>query len=435
MKMKKILTMFLAAAMVFSLSACAKDSGDKAAGSTDANSTVKETEQAGDTLSVLIWDTFQQPGIQKLLDGFTEKTGIKAAVQVVRWDEYWTLLEAGAQGGTLPDVFWMHSNEAQRYMSNDMLLDITDKIEKSEQIDLANYPQDIVELYTYNNTNYAMPKDVDTIALWYNKTMFDEAGMDYPDDTWTWEDFREAAKKLTKDDGSQYGTAIRTDSNQEGYYNAIYAYGGNVINEDKTTSGYDLPETIKGLELIEGIIKDGSMPSLETMSENTVDVLFTSGKAAMVINGSWMLANYKENEYTAQNADIAVLPMGPDGNRVSIYNGLGWAGSANGAKTDQAWQLMEYLGSKEAQIQQAELGVTMSAYKGTSEAWAGSADFNLNAYLEMMDNMVIRPYSRNTIAWENNTNEKLKDAWTGNKSMADVCKELAADMNTYLSEE
>ena len=74
-------------------------------------------------------------------------------------------------------------------------------------------------------------------------------------------------------------------------------------------------------------------------------------------------------------------------------------------------------GSKEAQLKQAELGVTMSAYKGTSDAWANSADFNLKAYLNMMDDMVIRPYSKTTVAWENKANEILKEVYAGNKTM------------------
>ena len=96
------------------------------------------------------------------------------------------MLEAGAQGGSLPDVFWMHSNESQRYMSNDMLLDLTDKIKDSDLIDPENYPEDIWGLYTYDDKYYAVPKDIDTIALWYNKTLFDEAGLDYPTADWTW---------------------------------------------------------------------------------------------------------------------------------------------------------------------------------------------------------------------------------------------------------
>lgn len=388
------------------------------------------------TLSVSIWDSNQEAGLKEIMDDFTAKTGIKTKISVVKWDEYWTMLEAGAQGGSLPDVFWMHSNESERYMSNDMLLDLTDKIADSDAIDPENYPDDIWGLYTYDEKYYAVPKDVDTIALWYNKTLFDEAGLDYPTADWTWDDVTEAAKKLTKDDGSQYGLGMRNDNNQAGYYNLIYDNGGTVISDDKTKSGWDDEKTIAAMQTLEGWIKDGVIPSLETMSENNEDVLFEAGKIAMTCQGSWMLAAFKENEYTAANCDCVELPKNAEtGRRSSIYNGLGWAAAANTEHPDEAWQLIEYLGSEEAQKKQAELGVTMSAYKGTSDAWANSADFNLQAYLNMMDDMVIRPYSKSTVTWENEDNEILKSVYTGDLTMEEACKQMADQMNEKLAEE
>lgn len=435
MKFKKVMALALASTMVFSVAACggSKDDG----GSSDAGDSKKEEKsEGGDTLSISIWDTNQEPGINEILADFTEETGIKTKLTVVKWDEYWTMLEAGAQGGSLPDVFWMHSNESQRYMSNDMLLDLTDKIADSDLIDPANYPEDIWGLYTYDEKYYAVPKDVDTIALWYNKAMFEEAGLDYPTADWTWDDLIEAAKKLTKEDGSQYGLAVRNDNNQAGYYNMIYDNGGYIINDDKTKSGWDDPKTIEAMEVLEGWIKDGVMPPIETMSENGEDVLFQSGKVAMVLQGSWMVAAYRDNEYTAENCDVVELPKNAaTGRRASVYNGLGWAASANGKNTENAWKLIEYLGSEKAQKKQAELGVTMSAYKGTSDAWANSADFNLQAYLNMMEDMEIRPYSKSTVTWENEDNEILKSVYMGEKSMADACKEMADQMNEKLAEE
>lgn len=434
MKFKKVMALVLASAMVFSMAACGGDSGSS--GETKKEDSGDSGESDGGELSVSIWDTNQEPGLKEILADFTEETGIKTKLTVVKWDEYWTMLEAGAQGGSLPDVFWMHSNESERYMSNDMLLDLTDKIAESDKIDPENYPEDIWGLYTYDDKYYAVPKDVDTIALWYNKTMFDEAGLAYPTADWTWDDVSEAAKKLTKDDGSQYGLAVRNDNNQAGYYNLVYDNGGYIINEDKTKSGWDDPKTIEAMKTLEGWIKDGVMPSIETMSENGEDVLFQSGKVAMVLQGSWMVAAYRDNEYTAANCDLVELPKNAEtGRRASVYNGLGWAAAANGEHTEEAWKLLEYLGSEEAQEKQAELGVTMSAYKGTSDAWAKSADFNLQAYLNMMDDMEIRPYSKTTVTWENEDNEILKSVYTGEKTMEEACKEMADQMNEKLAEE
>ena len=218
MKLRKVLALVMAGMMTCSLAACgggsdaSSDNTEKteSTDSEDAGSDAKEETSGSDvTLSVAIWDNNQAPGLQEIIDDFTAKTGIQTKLSVVKWDEYWTMLEAGAQGGSLPDVFWMHSNESQRYMSNDMLLDLTDKIAASDVIDPANYPDDIWGLYTYEDKYYAVPKDIDTIALWYNKTMFDEAGLEYPTADWTWDDVTEAARKLTKDDGSQYGIAVK----------------------------------------------------------------------------------------------------------------------------------------------------------------------------------------------------------------------------------
>ncbi len=431
--MKKRLTALAMAFAVTALAGCGTSStngsGTAAGGDGKSSST--------DRITVAIWDNNQKPGIQTLVDDWSAQSGIKADVQVINWNEYWLLLESGASGGSLPDVFWMHSNNAQKYMENDLLLDLTDKISASDKIDMSHYYSDIADLYTSNGKLYAMPKDIDTIALWYNKTMFDEAGLAYPDDTWTWETVYENAKKLTKADGSQYGYALNCTNNQDSYYNAIYSYGGNVISEDKKTSGYDDPKTIEAMQVFEKMLREGICPDLQILSENGSDVLLQSGKVAMITHGSWMVPAFRDNEYTAANCDIAPLPMAPDGRRVSMYNGLGWAAAADGKNTEAAWSLIEYLGSKEAQEKQAQLGVTMSAYKGVSEAWKDAVPgFNLQAYLDRLDGeLVFRPYSRNTIVWEEMANQEFKAVWTGESTMEDTCKKIAQSMNEILAEE
>lgn len=191
------------------------------------------------------------------------------------------------------------------------------------------------------------------------------------------------------------------------------------------------------MQYVEQLIKDGSMPSSQTLSENGPDVLLRSGQLAMAFQGSWMISSFKDDDYAKENLDVAIMPKDAEsGRRCSVYNGLGWAASANGKNTDNAWKLIEYLGTEAAQKKQAELGVTMSAYEGTSEDWVKSApEFNLQAYLDVRDDMVIRPYSRSTVIWENKTNELLKEVWAGNADMAETCKKIAEEMNASLAEE
>ena len=448
---KKVIAILLSAVTAISMIGCGAQAAAPAAEAAPATEEAAPAEEVAPAaeeeptsigssvegeLSITIWDEGQRPGLQQIVDDWSAQSGVKATIQVVDWNNYWTLLEAGATGGELPDVFWMHSNVAQKYMENDMLLDLTDKIAASDKIDMNNYYEGIVKLYQSNGKQYAVPKDIDTIALWYNKTIFDEMGVPYPDDTWTWDDFKANAKKLTND--QHWGYAIAPGNNQEGYYNTIYSMGGYVISDDKKKSGMDDPNSIKAVQLFTDMIAEGSCPDLATVSETAPNELLCAGKTAMSINGSWMLAGFRDNEYAAANCDVAVLPYtkSPD-DRVSIYNGLGWAAAANGKNTDAAWSLIEYLGSKEAQLKQAELGVTMSAYKGTSDAWVNSVKcFDLNGHMKMLDaKLVFRPYSRDTTVWEDMMIEKLQEAWTDASKTEAVCKDIAEAMNADLAEE
>ena len=146
MKAKKLTSLLLSSVMAMSMVACGGAADSTSTGET-ADSTATETEAMKGSvegeLTVSIWDENQRKGLQEIIDEWSAQSGVKATIQVVGWDDYWTLLEAGASGGELPDVFWMHSNQAQKYMENDMLMDLTDKIEASDKIDMGNYYEGI----------------------------------------------------------------------------------------------------------------------------------------------------------------------------------------------------------------------------------------------------------------------------------------------------
>lgn len=107
MKKNRVLSTILAAALCTSLAACGGSTGGNSENADNSNTS---GNSKSNTLSVSIWDNNQLAGLKSIMDDFTKETGIAVEIQVVPWDQYWTLLEAGAQGGTLPDVFWMHSN-------------------------------------------------------------------------------------------------------------------------------------------------------------------------------------------------------------------------------------------------------------------------------------------------------------------------------------
>ncbi len=409
MKMKKVMALALAGVMALSLAACGGGSGSGASSSTDSGSADSGSASSG-SLIINIWDANQQAGIQEICNDWTAQGNPEVKVEVVDWDNYWTLLESCASGGNLPDVFWMHSDYAQIYMENDILLDLTDYIAK-DGVDMSIYYPDIAAIYTRGDGKiFALPKDHDTIALLYNKALFDQAGVAYPTDEWTYQDMYEAAKAITEatpDD--TYGVALNTSNDQDGWYNYIYAYGGNVVNTEKTDTGIDSPESKAAMEMVRLMLTVGTPQAV--VAESGTDSLFQSGKVAMITQGSWMINAF----YTAENskdyawAEIPYFDRNGDGTcqkeeRWTCYNGLGWAAAANTANPDAAASLIEYLCSKDAQIKQAQLGVTMAGIPGISDDFANAFEgMDVSAFTKVEEDgtLYARPGTRNSGVWKN----------------------------------
>lgn len=427
---KKIVSLILASMMaVTGLAGC----GSSNSSATGGQDTAKGSSGGDVHITYGIWDSNQEKGLRKMADEFEGKNpGIKIDIQVTGWSDYWTMLEAAATGGSLPDTFWMHSNEIYRYASNGMLMDLTDKINKSDDVKLSNYPEGLVKIYNLNNKQYAIPKDYDTIGLWYNKTMFDKAGISYPDETWNWDKLYEAAKKLTTGDGKQYGF-LAPLHNQEGYYNFVYQNGGTIITDDKV-SGYDNPKTIEAMKYYVRFVSEGLSPKI--FDDAARAETLQNGLCAMGFLGSWNLSGFAANDYMTKNFNVTVLPSANDGKRASIFNGLGNAISANTKHPEEAWKWVQYLSSKDGQTKQAELGVAISAYNGTADAWINSnKTFNIKCFVDMVKYAQIRPYSNTTAKWEDKAYEMLKGAFTGEKTVEDACKDTAKMMNDALKEE
>lgn len=440
--MKKLISLVLALAMVLSLAACGAGGGNTDKGDTSA------AAQGGDkgTIEVAIWDDNQRPGLQQIADEWSKESGYKVEFTVPGWDGYWTMLEAGVSGGEMPDVFWMHSNNAEKYMGSGVLMNLDDYIANDDSIDMSNYFEGITELYSYDGSQYALPKDHDTIAVVYNKAIFDKYGVEYPTNDMTWEDFAAKAQEISDKGAADgvYGTHCNTGSNQDTWYNIIYSYGGKVISDDKTASGYDDPATIEAMNFITEKILP-ACPTPDSMASTGGDTMFLSGLVGMICQGSWTVNNFA----TADNASDYAWVMMPyadvNGNgqadaseRCTIYNGLGWSVYADTKEPDACFSLISYLTSEAAQLEQSELGVTMAGYKGCSESFAGAfGDMDVSAFVDIEEQgtLVFRPYSKSTATWENDVSQSLVEVWSNPEKVNDVLAEITTQMNETLAKE
>lgn len=385
------------------------------------------------TLRYEIWDTNQAPALQQIATEF-KKThpNINVQVQVTPFAQYWTKLETAATGGSAADVFWMNGPNFVKYASNGILMPLDNQI-SADKLDLNNYPKALVALYTYNGKHHALPKDFDTVALWYNKTLFDAAGVKYPDASWNWNTLRDAARKLTNPGKGIWGIAAQ-QADQEGYYNTIPQNGGYVISPDRKSSGYNTVATIGGLQFWINLIQDKSSPTLAQMTDTPPLSLFESGKVAMLYAGSWNTISFAQNTYTRDKVDVAVLPQGVQ--RATVIHGLGNVIFANTSHPQEAWQFVNFLGSKQAAEIEAKTGTVIPAYNGTQVSWVQAyPNFHVQVYLDELAYAVPFPISKNTSAWEAVETKVLNQVWAGQISVNAGSQQLAQQMNQILAQE
>jgi multiple sugar transport system substrate-binding protein len=424
--MKRLLLLALVA--ILALGACApaaatpQSSPEEAAPAEDATSSETVTIRYG------IWDSLQQPAHEKMAEEFNKlHPNIKIQIDVVPWTDYWTKLQTAVAGGDAYDVFWMNANNFANYVGKDVLTDITPMIE-ADGVDMSVFPESLVSMYSNGGKNYGMPKDFDTIALFYNKQIFDEAGVAYPDETWTWDDLKAAAEKLTNDD--HWGFAA-INGGQTGYSSFIYQNGGQWLDYETNLATLNMSETCEALTFYESFIEEGLSPDHATMTASTPEEqLFPGGKIAMMLSGSWMAKAYSDLEF---EVDVAPLPQGKQ--RATVIHGLGnviWSKTQN---PEAAWEWVKFLGSKEAQQIAAETGAVIPAYDGLADLWLESVtDVNAQVFIDELE------YAYPVFVFADGKDAEAQDAilktldeaWLGNITVAEACEQATTAANEVI---
>ncbi|WP_096436808.1 ABC transporter substrate-binding protein [Alteribacter populi] len=421
--MKKLC--FLFAGVLLLVAGCSQES-EETSGSESTNEDV--------TLSYMVWDLDQMPALEQIIEEFnTEFPHISIELENTPFSQYWDSLEIAGTGQSLPDVFWMNGPNVKLFAENDMLLPISERVEE-DSYDLSPYPEALLELYNVNENQYAIPKDYDTIGLWYNKELFDETSIDYPDESWDWDSLIAAAQKLTNVDEGVYGIAAHLNS-QSGFYNTIYQAGGYVIDTENNTAGHNTNEGIEGIKFwVDLIHKYEVSPSIQQMTDNPPTSMFESGNVAMFVSGSWFAPVFATNEYTKDRVDVAQLPSGKE--KSTIIHGLGNVISSHTEHPDEAWEFLKFLGSERAAEIQAESGTVIPAYEGIETKWVESLpNFNAQAFIDQLDYAEPLPNSLQTRTWQQIELDYLNKAWTGEVEVEELVDEMVNEIEEILANE
>ena len=337
--------------------------------------TLGSTAYAAVELEMNYWMSEQDEGILPAIEAFNaSQDEIVVNASSIPWSQYWDKLVVGLPAGSAPDVFTINALNVVDYARNGYLLDITDLFE-SGAVDVTKYPAHTVATHTVDGVLRGIPRDFDAIAVYYNKTLFDEAGVEYPKDGWTWDEFIETAKKLTNPDAGIHGCSIAANGQAFGY-DYIYGNGGMLFDENGMYV-VNTPENAEAFQkLHDAIHVEKISATVEEQVEIAKNIRFLSGTDAMVFDGSWNMATYQE----AYSDMLGVVSLPIMKEATTISHSLSWVDAATTKHSEEVKKFLTYLAGYEAQAQAAQ--AVIPAYEGTPELWAAKfADYNTDAFL------------------------------------------------------
>lgn len=388
--MKKLSVLLLTMMMsVFVLSACGggKDEAGQAGGK-ESDSSAKENEVV--ELKFTEWGDLgdADPLLKHIAEFEKANPNIKVTYEPVPGDGYGTKLTTSLAAGNAPDVFLIGEGDYYKYVDKGVVEPLDEYLAADTEFSTDIFHPGILEQGNINGKQYYLPKDFNPLSLWYNKKLFDEAGLEYPNDNWTWDDLIENAKKLTKKDDS--GKLTQFGYNASKWEYAIYPYlwsnGADITNEDGTKAdGYmNSPETIAAMEQYIAMSKGTDKVSPTPQDAETLggdSSMFMTDKLAMMITGRWVKYDL---DRTNIDYGTALIPMGKDGGRNGIIASASWAINAQGKHKEEAYKLVKWLSGKEAQELYSEGGNSLPATADALDQLK-KTEVEEKAIIEMMD--------------------------------------------------
>ncbi len=290
-------------------------------------------------------------------------------------EDYWTKIQTQLAGGTPPDVGIADYARVVPYASSGVLLDITELIAR-DSFPLDDMFPAAVAQYRWakgdfdsggdGGNMYGLPSDAQSYIIAYNKTMFDEAGVAYPTDDWTWDDLVEMGKKITKPDENKWGMQY-IDPTVFTKGNFLFSADGSNYTPDFKKSMVDSPESVAAWKWNWDLIYTHKIAPPPGAQASTNP--FMSGQVAMVVDGVWWISDFAS--ITDFEWDVALYPKHPDtGKRTTSLESDGWWAYKSTQDAEMAWSLLQYLSNQEGQTRFGDLGyVIPSCFPAVGERW------------------------------------------------------------------
>lgn len=239
--------------------------------------------------------------LQKMYEAFHEEyPNITVNIETIGYDDYFTQMQTRVAGGTAPDCYELNIENFAAYANKGVLAELTG-------IDTSGYNATALNAFSVNGKQYGVPGNFSNVVLIYNKDLFDQAGVAYPTDDWTWDDAMDACEKISALGDDIYGIYQPITFNE--FFKVAAQYGGGVLNADKTEFTINSEENLKAATMMISKVTDTNVQPTEAQMGGMGDWdLFESGRLGMIPTGIWAFNTFADA--CDFNWDICVEPGG-----------------------------------------------------------------------------------------------------------------------------
>ena len=335
------------AAATLALAACSDGSGGTGA----------DLDAADPTAPVeLTWWTGQSADAETLLEAlgkeFTElhpnvKLNISSGASTT--DELLQKMSAGFASGKYPDMSYAFGSWTSALAESGKTLDITTQV-ADPAVGWSEFPAAATATASPGGVTLGFPAIVDNLALFYNPTLFDDAGLAYPNENWTWDDFRAAAKAITNPEKKVYGTAFSVSASEDTTWHMwpqLWQNGGSILSDDQKQATFNSPAGVAAADYWRALAVDDKSVYLDQTDEK-YGPLFVSGQIGMIITGPWQLYDLS---VAKAKYGVTILP-GTNGDHQTVSGPDVWVLLDHGDANRAYWsfELAKWLTSKEVDV-------------------------------------------------------------------------------------
>lgn len=334
----------------------------------------------------------QEAVTYNIVQAFNEKYDGKYKVEFEASDKesHSKNMKLEASDGTLPQIFWLDASEAPEYSDSGVLMDLSDFL--SENSDIQTALGGMENAFQDDNGQYGLPYQCNVQGIFYNKDLFDKAGIEYPTNDTTYEEFIEMIKKLKESGVTPLSIGSKNSAYAMWEFNETLARYGWAENIDSILSGekkFNNEDLNACFEKLKGIADAGAFPeNMATIEYFDAKQLFNEGKAAMFGTGQWDCAEFDENigekvgfwwgpkfTDTNYNQDIAMkVPSAPIVVNAEVAD--------DDAVKEAVYEFLKFYYGEDA----AKISYEGSIFPATnySEVAATDTQYSMNAMLEAL---------------------------------------------------